>query len=176
MSEPTTEAGRDMLALIDPHWLGSILAIEAEARAPLDVAARAVLRATDACRDALNGQAHEGPHDRDVHIEPCCAGAAIDPGSVHVYDTTGDCAQCGGAQYGTEDTLQQAVVDLRLVLGEPLLPHESWRAALSREEPTPDGAANFDAAVQRAFAGSGIEVRTSFTPTEPAALSESDHD
>lgn len=30
--------------------------------------------------------------------------------------------------------------------------------------PKGDGAATFDAAVQRAFAGSGVEVRTSFTP------------
>lgn len=29
------------------------------------------------------------------------------------------------------------------------------------------GAANFDAAVQRAFEGTGVEVRTSFTESEP---------
>jgi len=37
---PTTEAGREMLALIDPHWVGSILAIEDEARALAALAAR----------------------------------------------------------------------------------------------------------------------------------------
>lgn len=33
----------------------------------------------------------------------------------------------------------------------------------------PSGAASFDAAVQRAFDGSGVEVRTSFTPTDEPA-------
>jgi hypothetical protein len=83
-------------------------------------AALEVLRATDAYRDALNGQGHAGPHDRYIHFDPC----TDLPGVEHVYDITGDCSACGGSQYGTEDDLQRAIVRLRLVVGEPLQPWE----------------------------------------------------
>ncbi len=51
---PATEAGRDMLALIDPHWVGSILAIEAEAVASVYVTNRAsyLMGRADALREA----------------------------------------------------------------------------------------------------------------------------
>ena len=78
-----------------------------------------MLNAVDANRDAINGQGHEGSHDRAVHMDPCTSIP-----DLHIYDTFGDCAACGGAQYGTEDTLSQAYGDLRAALGQPRKPWE----------------------------------------------------
>lgn len=78
-------------------------------------AAEEVLRCVDAYRDAQNGLGHEGtPHDRDIHIDPCTNLSYVE----HIYDITGDCAGCGGAQYGTEYQLQQAYGQLRRALGQ----------------------------------------------------------
>jgi len=83
----------------------------------LETAAKAVLRAVDAYRDAINGQGHPGePHDRDLWHSS--------GGYVEIYSPVGDCAACGGAQYGTEDDLSQAYGDLRAALGEPRKPWE----------------------------------------------------
>ena len=83
----------------------------------LETAARAVLRAADALRDAINGKGHPGdPHDRDLWRRL--------PGDVQIYSPVGDCAHCGGAQYGAEGTLTQAYGDLRAALGEARLPWE----------------------------------------------------
>lgn len=80
-------------------------------------AAAAVIRATDAHRDALNGLGHEGvPHDRYLAQPPV--------NGFEIRDLVGDCAACGGAQYGTEDDLQGAVADLRAALGEERKPWE----------------------------------------------------
>jgi hypothetical protein len=83
-------------------------------------AAQAVLDAQDAYRDALNGGGHDGPHDTALHIDPC----TDLPGVEHIYDLTGDCSKCGGAQYGTEDDLAGAYGDLREALGQPRLTWE----------------------------------------------------
>lgn len=88
-------------------------------------AALTLVRAYDANVDALNGSGHEGPHDKDIHIDPC----TNLPGVLHVYDITGDCGQCGGAQYGTEDAVQAAIVAVKWALGEPLRPYEQHRIA-----------------------------------------------
>lgn len=79
--------------------------------------ARAVLRAVDAHRDAVNGLAHpDEPHDRWLW-QPSA-------GDVQIYSSVGDCAACGGAQYGTEDDLNMAHGDLREAVGETRLPWE----------------------------------------------------
>ena len=89
---------------------------EARAMSDLEAAAKAVLRAVDAYRDALNGRGHEGePHDRLLWQRR--------PGDVQIYSPDSDCAACGGAQYGTEDDLNVAYGDLREALGEP---RELW--------------------------------------------------
>ena len=90
----------------------------------LVVAGRAVIEADDRYRDAKNGLGHPGtPHDRDLR----------DPGGSF-YDPIGDCAACGGAQYGTDDEQQRAHVRLRLSLGLPLQGwQEHWRAILDAE-------------------------------------------
>jgi hypothetical protein len=89
--------------------------------AKLRAAAIEVLRATDAYRDAVNGVGHKGePHDRMLHFDPCTA----DP-TVHLYDLSGDCANCGGAQYGTEDELHRAIGDLREAVGQDRYPWET---------------------------------------------------
>lgn len=81
-------------------------------------AAREVLRTTDAYRDAQNGMAHPAEkHDRDLR-------RLVGAPDFEVYDLIGDCSACAGSQYGTEFELQQAIVGLRLALGEPLLPFE----------------------------------------------------
>ncbi len=83
----------------------------------LYAAARAVLRAADAYRDAINGHGHPGePHDQMLWHRL--------PGGVQIYSPVGDCAHCGGAQYGAEDTLTQAYGDLREAVGEPRRPWE----------------------------------------------------
>jgi hypothetical protein len=79
----------------------------------LATAARAVLRAVDAYRDAVNGAGHPGtPHD-DV----------LWPGGS-IRDYVDDCSACGGAQYGTEDALNRAYGALRDAVGEPRKPWE----------------------------------------------------
>jgi hypothetical protein len=83
----------------------------------LKVAARAVLRAADACRDAINGQGHPGePHNRDFWRSS--------GGDMEIYSPVHDCSACAGQQYGTEVTLYSAYGDLRMALGEPRLPWE----------------------------------------------------
>ena len=83
----------------------------------LEAAAKAVLRAADAYRDAINGQGHPGePHDRFLWSRL--------PGDMQIYSPVGDCAACGGAQYGAEDALDVAYGALREALGEPRLPWE----------------------------------------------------
>lgn len=83
----------------------------------LRTAAKDVLRAVDAHREAVNGQGHpDEPHDRMLW-HPL-------PGDIQIYSAVGDCAMCGGAQYGTEDSLNEAYGDLREALDEPRLPWE----------------------------------------------------
>jgi hypothetical protein len=95
-------------------------------------AALDVIRTTDAYRDAVNGIGHPGEdHDKALHFEPC----ALAPDG-HLYDLTGDCAACGGAQYGTEDSVQKAMGLLRAAVGLPKKPwetetQEEWDAALA---------------------------------------------
>ena len=92
----------------------------------IEKAARRVLRAVDANRDAINGQGHPGEgHDRMLWSSL--------GGDIEVYSTVDDCAACGGAQYGTEDELQAAHGDLRAALGMERLPWEY-------ERPEPDEA------------------------------------
>jgi hypothetical protein len=79
----------------------------------LRAAAEGVVLAQEHLRDAINGVAHDGPHDKMLHFEPC----TNLPGVEHVYDLTGDCAQCGGDQYGAEDAYNLALGDLREALG-----------------------------------------------------------
>lgn len=94
--------------------------LPATADTNLRCAAQAVLNAQAAYRDALNGIGHEGePHDRSIHMDPCTS----DRG-VHVYSPSNDCAACGGAEYGTEDSLTHAYGDLRVALGGERLPWE----------------------------------------------------
>jgi len=82
-----------------------------------DSAARAVLRAVDAYRDAVNGLGHPSePHDRMLWHST--------GGDMEIYSPVDDCAACGGAQYGTEDALNQAHGDLREAVGEPRKPWE----------------------------------------------------
>lgn len=93
------------------------------ARDDLEDAAREVLHAADACRDAVNGQGHPGePHDRMLHH---LLNGPLLPGEVQVFSTVDDCSACGGAQYGTEDTLMRAYARLRVALGEEPLPWET---------------------------------------------------
>ena len=103
------------------------------AGAGLREAARTLVEAAEAVRDAINGVGHPGtPHDRYIHMDPCTS----DPG-IHVYSTSSDCAACGGAEYGTEDTYSQALGDLRAALGMERRPWEEpgLRAALSEPKP-----------------------------------------
>lgn len=87
--------------------------------ATLRAAAEAVIAATEANRDAINGIGHPGEeHDRAIHMDPCTS----DPG-VHVYSPSTDCAACGGAEYGTEDALHLAMGDLRAACG---LERRAW--------------------------------------------------
>ena len=80
-------------------------------------AARAVLDAADALRDAINGQGHPGEeHNRDLW-QPL-------PGDMQIYSPVGDCSACGGAEYQAEDALAVAYGDLRAALGRPRLPWE----------------------------------------------------
>jgi hypothetical protein len=82
-------------------------------------AAIGVLRAADAYRDAMNGAGHEGePHNRDFWPGPL-------PNSGKLYDMSGDCSACAGAQYGTEITLSDSYGNLRVALGQPRKPWES---------------------------------------------------
>ena len=88
------------------------------ADALLREAAERVIVAADACRDAINGLGHPGEkHDRYIHFGPS-------PGGIEIFDQVGDCAACGGAQYGTEDTLSEAYGDLRAALGQERKPWE----------------------------------------------------
>lgn len=93
----------------------------------LEQAARRVIRAVDANRDARNGAGHPGePHDWDLWESM--------GGEVEVYNTVGDCAACGGAQYGTDDEMNGAIGDLRAALDMERLPWEY-------ERPEPSGSA-----------------------------------
>ena len=91
---------------------------------PLVAASKAVIEADDRYGDAMNGLGHPGtPHDRALRNE-------FDA----LPDVIGDCAACGGAQYGTEDERLRAHVRLRLALGLPLRKwQEHWRAILDVE-------------------------------------------
>lgn len=85
----------------------------------LERAAQAVLDATDALRDAINGIGHQGRSHDDVLAPP------RDPrAEFAIIDTVGDCSACGGAQYGCEDTLNAAIGNLRVALGHERLPWE----------------------------------------------------
>lgn len=80
-------------------------------------AARYVVLASEAVRDACNGYGHSGrDHDRMLHF--------ASDGPVQIYDQVGDCAGCGGAEYGAEDTLNAAMGDLREALGMKRRPWE----------------------------------------------------
>ena len=83
----------------------------------LETAAKAVLRSVDAYRDAVNGLGHPSePHDQMLWHPT--------GGDFEIYSPVGDCAACGGQQYGAEDALNRAHGDLREALGEPRLPWE----------------------------------------------------
>jgi hypothetical protein len=86
----------------------------------LMTAARAFVAADEAVRDAINGGGHPGEHDRLLHFEPC----NFLSGVAHVYDLSGDCSACGGAQYGTEADRNLAMGDLREALGMERRPWE----------------------------------------------------
>lgn len=74
--------------------------------------ALAVVLAQEKVRDSINGGGHPGA-DHDAWLrEPRDPNAA-----VHIYDTVGDCAACGGSQYGAEYELNIAFGDLREALG-----------------------------------------------------------
>lgn len=86
-------------------------------------AALSLVRAYDANVDAINGLGHVGEdHDKWLHFGP------VSPDGVEIFDTVGDCAACGGAQYGSEDAVQHAIVAVKLALGEPLRPYEEHQA------------------------------------------------
>lgn len=86
----------------------------------LEGAAREVVAAVEAQRDAINGIGHPGREHDTVLREP------RDPdASVHIYDTVGDCAACGGAQYGSDDRMNLAMGDLREALGMERRPWET---------------------------------------------------
>jgi hypothetical protein len=90
-----------------------------------------VIAAVDAYRDAVNGLGHPGEeHNRDLHFEPC----PLAP-EGHIYDMTGDCSACGGAQYGTEDALTHAHLALRDALG---LPRQTWQEYYPRGDELAD--------------------------------------
>jgi len=89
--------------------------------ASIEKAAWHVLAALEHKRDAINGNTHPGePHDNVLHFEPC----TNLPGVAHAYDLVGDCARCGGAQYGADDLENAAWGDLRAALG---LPRYQWQ-------------------------------------------------
>ena len=80
----------------------------------IEEAAWRVLAAIEHKRDTINGQGHPGePHDR-VLAHPYSS--VLGP-EVAVYETVGDCAKCGGAQYGADDLENAAWGDLREALG-----------------------------------------------------------
>jgi hypothetical protein len=80
-------------------------------------AARYVVLASEAVRDARNGSGHPGePHNRDLHFAT--------GGPVEVFDISGDCSACGGAEYGWDDVLNAAMGDLREALGMNRRPWE----------------------------------------------------
>ena len=105
----------------------AVRAESAETLRALREAATTLVRAYDANVDALNGKGHEGPHNRDLHFDPC----TDLPGVEHVYETTHDCSACGGAQYGSETDVQDAIVAVKEALGEPLRPYEEHKRALA---------------------------------------------
>lgn len=82
-------------------------------------AALEVVRAQEAVREAINGFGHPSePHD-DALASP------RDPrAEFYVIDQVGDCATCGGAQYGAEDELNRAYGRLRAALGLEVRPWE----------------------------------------------------
>ena len=91
----------------------------------LGQAARRVIRAVDANRDALNGLGHPGEdHDRELWRSS--------GGDIEVYSTSTDCAACGASQYGTEDEMSGAIGDLRAALGMERMPWEYERAEILR--------------------------------------------
>lgn len=89
----------------------------------LRTAALSLVRAYDANVDAINGLGHPG-EDHDTFLrEPRNPNAAF-----HIYDIVSDCAACGGAQYGSEDEVQRAIVAVKMALGEQLRTYEEcWR-------------------------------------------------
>ena len=96
----------------------------------LVTAARAVLRAVDAHRDAVNGLGHPGePHDRMLWQST--------GGDFEIYSTVADCAACGGADYGTDDALNVAYGDLREAVGEPRKPWEGETHVARADAPGP---------------------------------------
>ena len=93
----------------------------------LEEAAWRVLAALQHNRDAINGATHPGePHDKVLHFDPC----TNQPGVAHVYDLVGDCAACGGAQYGADDLQNAAEGDLRAALG---LERYGWQSEYPAE-------------------------------------------
>lgn len=86
----------------------------------LQDAALRLVRAYDARTDASNGQGHGGEsHDRALWFpDPSM------PDGVEMHSTVDDCARCQGTLYGIEDETQQAIVDIKVALGEPLREYE----------------------------------------------------
>lgn len=111
-----------------------VAAIRSSTAPGLREAAQALVDADEASRDAANGIGHPGPHDREIHMDPC----TNMPGIEHVYDLVGDCAQCGGAQYGTGDARNLALGDLRAALGMERRPWEERYDATPHPALAPD--------------------------------------
>lgn len=89
-------------------------------------AALEVVRAQEAVRQAINGFGHEGEeHDQVLHFHGLCTP------EYEVLDSVGDCAACGGAQYGTEDDLNRAYGRLRAALSLEVRPWEYPEEAAS---------------------------------------------
>ena len=85
----------------------------------LESAARAVVVATDALRDAMNGQGHPGvEHDQVFHRPPA------DGDAFEVFSDSTDCCACAGSCYGSDINLSMAIGDLREALGQERQPWE----------------------------------------------------
>lgn len=90
----------------------------AEEAARLRAALLALVNAEEAWRDALNGNGHDPePHDQLLH-EPS-------NGVIEAFDLVGDCAACGGAQYGADHERSLAFGDAREALG---MERRAWEA------------------------------------------------
>lgn len=107
----TNENDPDACNCVLRWWLerAAVPAAEAVPDAGLDVERRlrTVLAAWLAACEAEAGRGHGGPHDAQIRSgEPSLIPAD-------------DCAGCGGARYGTEDTLRTAMIEVAQTVGIP---------------------------------------------------------